>query len=77
MIVTNLYCRLVAVSLHLFLLSTFTWSLLAAHQIYVLLVQVFDSAKTRHRQYFLFGYTIPVAVVAVSLLTDHATGSGY
>ena len=69
-------CFVVGAALQLFILCAFAWSLQAAHQIYVLLVQVFDSEKKRFTRYLVCGYAGPLAVVAASLLADHATGSG-
>ena len=69
-------CFVVGVALQLSLLCVFAWSLMAAHQIYVLLVQVFDSGKKRFSRYLLCGYAGPLLIVAASLLTDYATGSG-
>ena len=69
-------CFAVAAALQLFILCAFTWSLQAAHQIYVLLVQVFDSEKKRFSRYLVCGYAGPLIIVAASLLADYATGSG-
>ena len=68
-------CFLVGVALQLAILCVFAWSLQAAHQIYVLLVQVFDSGKKRFSRYLVCRYAGPIVVVAASLLTDYATGS--
>ena len=69
-------CFFVGAALQLSILCAFTWSLQAAHQIYVLLVQVFDSGKKRFSRYLVCGYAGPLVIVAASLLTDYATGSG-
>jgi len=48
------------VLLHYFLLATFAWSLTSGHQIYVLLVEVFEDAeKKRMRVYYGVGYAAP------------------
>ncbi len=44
-------CSGFAMLLHYCLLTTFTWSLLSAHQIYVLLVQVFDDGDEDRRMH--------------------------
>ena len=69
-------CFVVGAALQLFILCAFAWSLQAAHQIYVLLVQIFDSGKKRFSRYLVCGYAGPLAIVAASILTDYATGSG-
>ncbi|TRY67266.1 hypothetical protein TCAL_03292 [Tigriopus californicus] len=68
----SLVCKAVALGLQYFLLVSFAWSLFAGHQIYVLLVEVFESEANRMKQYLVLGYGIPLALIIISLIVDHA-----
>lgn len=68
-----LVCKAVALGLQYFLLVSFAWSLFAGHQIYVLLIEVFESEAKRMKQYFGLGYGIPFALIMISLIVDHAS----
>ena len=45
-------------------------------QIYVLLIQVFGSEKSRYRVYLGVGYGLPLLTVCLSLLSDHMSRLG-
>uniref|UniRef100_A0A1I7XZ25 C-type lectin domain-containing protein n=1 Tax=Steinernema glaseri TaxID=37863 RepID=A0A1I7XZ25_9BILA len=59
-------CRGIAVALHYFFLSAFTWMLLEGYQLYLMLIQVFEPDKTRIIVYYIFGYGLAAVVVAIS-----------
>lgn len=63
-------CAAIALLLHFFFLSAFTWMLMEGVHIVVMLVQVFDAAKSRLKYYYLVGYGAPVIVVGVTATTD-------
>merc|ERR1719510_794091 len=63
-------CSVVAVVLHYLFLASFFWMLIAGFQIYVLLVEVFESDGSRFVQYYLLGYVGPLLIVLCSLLMD-------
>ena len=66
----SIYCKLSAIVLHFFIMSTFAWSLLAGHQIYVLLIEVFESEENKMRKYTFFGYGLPFGIILASILSD-------
>lgn len=66
----RIVCGLVAGLLHFFFLCAFMWMLLEGFQIYVMLVEVFESDKSRVKWYYLCGYGVPVLIVAVSSVVD-------
>lgn len=66
----RIVCGLVAGLLHLFFLCAFMWLLLEGFQLYVMLVEVFESDKSRVKWYYLCGYGVPVLIVAVSSVVD-------
>ncbi|KAK0395878.1 hypothetical protein QR680_001472 [Steinernema hermaphroditum] len=59
-------CRGIAVALHYFFLSAFTWMLLEGYQLYLMLIQVFEPDRTRIIVYYVFGYGLAAIVVAIS-----------
>ncbi|GFS09433.1 adhesion G protein-coupled receptor L3 [Elysia marginata] len=67
----RLLCALVAGGLHYLFLSAFAWMCLEGVQLYVMLVQVFEHERSRVNSYYLFGYGVPVIVVAVSAAVYH------
>ena len=66
----RIVCGLVAGLLHFFFLCAFMWMLLEGFQLYVMLVEVFESDKSRVKWYYLCGYGVPVLIVAVSSVVD-------
>jgi hypothetical protein len=66
----RIVCGLVAGLLHFFFLCAFMWMLLEGFQLYVMLVEVFESDKSRVKWYYLCGYGVPVLIVAVSSIVD-------
>lgn len=63
-------CSVVAGLLHYAFLAAFTWMLLEGYQLYVMLVEVFESDKSRLKCYYLVGYGLPLLVVSVSAMVD-------
>ncbi|XP_061182218.1 adhesion G protein-coupled receptor L1-like [Saccostrea echinata] len=63
-------CAATALLLHFFFLSAFTWMLMEGIHIVVMLVQVFDAAKSRLKYYYLVGYGAPIIVVGITATAD-------
>ncbi len=59
-------CSAIAVALHYFFLATFCWMLLEGYQLYLMLIQVFESEKSKVLVYHLWAYGFPAVIVAVS-----------
>ncbi|VDL64174.1 unnamed protein product [Nippostrongylus brasiliensis] len=69
-------CSVVALLLHYFFLVAFCWMLLEGYQLYLMLIQVFESDKTRLLLYYKFSYGFPAVIVAVSAgVTWHNYGT--
>ncbi|XP_077598691.1 adhesion G protein-coupled receptor L3-like isoform X4 [Stigmatopora nigra] len=64
-------CAIFAALLHFFFLAAFTWMFLEGVQLYILLVEVFESEHSRRRYFYLAGYGLPALVVAVSAAVDY------
>ena len=69
----------IAISLHYFLLTAFTWSFIAGYQIYILLVVIFDSASeksTRMSKYKVLGYGAPAVTIILTYAIDRYVYQG-
>ena len=64
-------CSLIAGVLHFCFLAAFTWMCLEGVQLYLMLVEVFESEMSRRKYYYLSGYLIPAAVVGISAAVDY------
>ncbi|XP_030635324.1 adhesion G protein-coupled receptor L3 [Chanos chanos] len=64
-------CAVFAALLHFFFLAAFTWMFLEGVQLYILLVEVFESEHSRRRYFYLTGYGVPTLIVAVSAAVDY------
>ncbi|XP_049327997.1 adhesion G protein-coupled receptor L3 isoform X9 [Astyanax mexicanus] len=64
-------CAVFAALLHFFFLAAFTWMFLEGVQLYIMLVEVFESEHSRKRYFYLTGYGIPALIVAVSAAVDY------
>ncbi|XP_046904763.1 adhesion G protein-coupled receptor L3-like isoform X2 [Hypomesus transpacificus] len=64
-------CAVFAALLHFFFLAAFTWMFLEGVQLYILLVEVFESEHSRRRYFYLVGYGVPSLIVAVSAAVDY------
>ncbi|KAG7265437.1 hypothetical protein CRUP_038708 [Coryphaenoides rupestris] len=64
-------CAIFAALLHFFFLAAFTWMFLEGVQLYIMLVEVFESEHSRRRYFYLVGYGVPALIVAVSAAVDY------
>ncbi|XP_072847827.1 adhesion G protein-coupled receptor L3 isoform X17 [Pogona vitticeps] len=70
-------CAVFAALLHFFFLSAFTWMFLEGVQLYIMLVEVFESEHSRRKYFYLVGYGMPALIVAVSAAVDYRSyGTG-
>ena len=69
-------CKGISILLHFFLVATFSWSLMSGHQIYILLVQIFDTERNKMNAYYLAGYLTPLLMVGLSVIVDYAAYDG-
>jgi len=56
MIVYKTLCSVVAALLHYFFLTAFSWMCVEGVQLYVMLVEVFESERSRMRWYYIAAY---------------------
>lgn len=63
-------CGVVAGLLHYFFLAAFLWMFLEGFQLYVMLIEVFDSEKSRLGWYYALAYGAPAVVVTVAAAID-------
>ncbi|XP_068095262.1 adhesion G protein-coupled receptor L2 isoform X9 [Hyperolius riggenbachi] len=59
-------CPIFAGLLHFFFLAAFAWMCLEGVQLYLMLVEVFESEYSRKKYYYVAGYLFPATVVGVS-----------
>uniref|UniRef100_T1JDI4 G-protein coupled receptors family 2 profile 2 domain-containing protein n=1 Tax=Strigamia maritima TaxID=126957 RepID=T1JDI4_STRMM len=59
-------CFVIAIALHYFYLSAFTWMGIEGHYLYLLLVKVFKTKSNYKTRYYLIGYGFPAVVVIFS-----------
>uniref|UniRef100_A0A671KHH2 Adhesion G protein-coupled receptor L3 n=1 Tax=Sinocyclocheilus anshuiensis TaxID=1608454 RepID=A0A671KHH2_9TELE len=64
-------CAVFAALLHFFFLAAFTWMFLEGVQLYIMLVEVFESEYSRTKYFYLTGYGVPAVIVAVSATVDY------
>ncbi|XP_037403645.1 adhesion G protein-coupled receptor L2-like isoform X3 [Pygocentrus nattereri] len=64
-------CSVVAGVLHFFFLAAFTWLCLESVQLYLMLVEVFESEFSRRKYYYASGYLFPALVVGISTAIDY------
>uniref|UniRef100_A0A671P8K3 Adhesion G protein-coupled receptor L2a n=1 Tax=Sinocyclocheilus anshuiensis TaxID=1608454 RepID=A0A671P8K3_9TELE len=64
-------CSIIAGILHYFFLASFTWMCLEGVQLYLMLVDVFESEYSRRRYFYMAGYLLPAVVVGVSAAVDY------
>ncbi|XP_016898307.1 adhesion G protein-coupled receptor L2 isoform X6 [Cynoglossus semilaevis] len=64
-------CAIIAGILHFFFLASFSWMCLEGVQLYLMLVEVFESEYSRKKYYYVSGYLFPAIVVAVSAAIDY------
>ncbi|XP_041862158.1 adhesion G protein-coupled receptor L2 isoform X9 [Melanotaenia boesemani] len=66
-------CAIIAGILHFFFLASFSWMCLEGVQLYLMLVEVFESEYSRKKYYYVSGYLFPAIVVAVSAAIDYGS----
>ncbi|XP_064003959.1 adhesion G protein-coupled receptor L2 isoform X22 [Pogoniulus pusillus] len=64
-------CPVFAGLLHFFFLAAFAWMCLEGVQLYLMLVEVFESEYSRKKYYYVAGYLFPATVVGVSAAIDY------
>ncbi|KAL7875652.1 hypothetical protein AOLI_G00106150 [Acnodon oligacanthus] len=64
-------CSVVAGVLHFFFLAAFAWLCLESVQLYLMLVEVFESEFSRRKYYYASGYLFPAVVVGISTAIDY------
>ncbi|KAI1891975.1 hypothetical protein AGOR_G00149240 [Albula goreensis] len=64
-------CAIIAGILHFFFLAAFAWMCLEGVQLYLMLVEVFESEYSRKKYYYVSGYLVPAIVVGVSAAIDY------
>uniref|UniRef100_A0AAR2J757 Uncharacterized protein n=1 Tax=Pygocentrus nattereri TaxID=42514 RepID=A0AAR2J757_PYGNA len=67
----QIVCSVVAGVLHFFFLAAFTWLCLESVQLYLMLVEVFESEFSRRKYYYASGYLFPALVVGISTAIDY------
>ncbi|XP_041752240.1 adhesion G protein-coupled receptor L2 isoform X3 [Coregonus clupeaformis] len=67
----KLVCSIIAGVLHFFFLAAFAWMCLEGVQLYLMLVEVFESEFSRRKYYYVSGYLFPAVVVGISVAIDY------
>ncbi|XP_052587781.1 adhesion G protein-coupled receptor L2 isoform X39 [Peromyscus californicus insignis] len=67
----SIACPVFAGLLHFFFLAAFSWMFLEGVQLYLMLVEVFESEYSRKKYYYVAGYLFPATVVGVSAAIDY------
>lgn len=67
----QIVCPIFAGLLHFFFLAAFSWMCLEGVQLYLMLVEVFESEYSRKKYYYLCGYCFPALVVGISAAIDY------
>ncbi|XP_061696272.1 adhesion G protein-coupled receptor L2-like isoform X2 [Syngnathoides biaculeatus] len=67
----RLVCSIIAGVLHFCFLAAFAWMCLEGVQLYLMLVEVFESEFSRRKYYYAAGYLFPAAVVGISAAVDY------
>ncbi len=68
---SQLVCSIIAGILHFCFLAAFAWMCLEGVQLYLMLVEVFESEFSRRKYYYISGYLIPAVVVGISAAIDY------
>ncbi|GAB1600565.1 adhesion G protein-coupled receptor L3-like [Argonauta hians] len=66
----KIVCSIFAGLMHYFFLSAFSWMLMEAAKILIMIVQVFKTAKSKMMYYYIFGYGFPTAIVSISAIVN-------
>ncbi|XP_071119599.1 adhesion G protein-coupled receptor L3-like isoform X3 [Haliotis cracherodii] len=67
----KILCSIIAGLLHFLFLVAFAWMCLEGVQLYVMLIEVFETERSRLKWYYLFGYGVPLMIVAISAAVYH------
>ncbi|XP_063075605.1 adhesion G protein-coupled receptor L2-like isoform X2 [Engraulis encrasicolus] len=67
----KIVCSVIAGVLHFFFLAAFAWMCLEGVQLYLMLVEVFESEYSRRKYYYISGYLFPAIVVGISAAIDY------
>lgn len=67
----QLVCSIIAGILHFCFLAAFAWMCLEGVQLYLMLVDVFESEFSRRKYYYISGYLTPALVVGISAAIDY------
>uniref|UniRef100_A0A667ZDS7 Si:ch1073-186i23.1 n=1 Tax=Myripristis murdjan TaxID=586833 RepID=A0A667ZDS7_9TELE len=67
----KLVCSIIAGVLHFCFLAAFAWMCLEGVQLYLMLVEVFESEFSRRKYYYISGYLFPAVVVGISAAIDY------
>ncbi len=70
-VLRQLVCSIIAGVLHFCFLAAFAWMCLEGVQLYLMLVEVFESEFSRRKYYYISGYLIPAVVVGISAAIDY------
>lgn len=62
----KLLCSIFAGVLHYFFLAAFSWMLMEAAKILIMIIQVFNSSKSKMVYFYIFGYGFPLLIVGIS-----------
>lgn len=62
----QVFCSVIAGLLHYLFLAAFAWTCLEGVQLYIMLIEVFETERSRTPYYYLAGYGVPAIIVGVS-----------
>ncbi|XP_025831335.1 latrophilin Cirl-like isoform X3 [Agrilus planipennis] len=63
---SELACRIIAAFLHYFILCTFIWMFFEGFHLYIMLIEVFESQKSRLCLYYLIAYILSLLIVSIT-----------
>lgn len=66
----RIVCGVIAGFLQYFFLAAFAWMFMEGFQLYVMLIEVFESEKSRMRWYYIVSYGVPMIIVSISAIID-------
>ncbi|VDK42153.1 unnamed protein product [Anisakis simplex] len=66
----KIQCGIIAALLHYLFLCAFSWMLLEGFELYYMLIEVFQSRRSKKHYFYLFGYGCPALVVSIALWMD-------
>ncbi|XP_056448136.1 adhesion G-protein coupled receptor D1 isoform X2 [Gadus chalcogrammus] len=66
----TLPCKVMAVLLHFFFLSAFSWMLVEGLHLYSMVVKVFGSEGSKHLYYYAIGWGCPLVICVVSMTSS-------